>query len=245
MNVYRQGLVLLHVISLNCILLIFSNSSFAQIKVNYDSIKDNSIGITSLKFNQWSNKKEGVYFFCPIGEDYIDSAYIKQSKVYEKDVRITSFTGVISFVFYKENNNNSKNPYLSDRYKTNDSIINQLQCFVLLNSEKNIKRAKKIIGEKFNYKVDKHNSNLYRIDITDFACPKDLPSKTVFYLDVLNEILVPKYTLEEKVEFLEQRVKKLELDYYILSNKFETYQNQGEKVSKEKIESSEDKKGEK
>ncbi len=235
----------LHPVISLLICFIFSSKIFSQIKLRYDYIKDNSIGLSTLKFNQWSNNQEGIYFFCPIGEDYVDSAYIKQSEVYEKDGRIASFTGAITFIFYKESNNNSKNPFLLDRYKTNDSIINQLQCFVLLKSEKNIKRAQKIMGEKFNYKVDKYNSNIYRIDITDFACPKDLPSKTAFYLEILNEILVPKYTLEEKVEFLEQRVKKLELDFYILSNKLETYQNQGGKESKEENESSEDKKGKK
>ena len=194
------------------ILLIISFDSFGQNKVSYDSIKDNSKGITLDDFKKWSYQNQAVIFFCPIGDDYKDSVYIKQSKVYERDTRIVEFSGKIKFIFYKENNNNSKNPFLINTYKTNDSIINQLQCFVLLNSDKNLKRAEKIIGEKFKYKADKNNSNLYRIDITDLVCPKDLPSKTVFYLEILNEILVPKYTLEEKFEQLEFRVKNLELE---------------------------------
>jgi hypothetical protein len=232
--VNHQGFLLLLVLKINLL--------FAQNKVKYDSIKDNSIGLSTLKFNQWSDNQEGVYFFCPTGEDYVDSAYIKQSKVYEKNERIPSFTGVITFIFYKESNNNSKNPFLVDRYKTNDSIINQLQCFVLLKSEKNIKRAQKIMGEKFNYKVDKYNSNLYRIDITDFACPKDLPSKTAFYLEILNEILVPKYTLEEKIEILEQKVKDLEIALIKLSNELKVNEKKEKSNCEEVLEETKDKK---
>ena len=210
-NVLHQELVLLRAISL-VICLVFSNLTYSQVKVSYDSIKDNTIGISLSNFKLWSDNNQGVFFFCPVGEDYKDSIYIKQSKVYERDTRIAEFSGKIKFIFYKENNNNSKNPFLINTYKTNDSIINQLQCFIYLKSDKNLKRAEKIIGEKFKYKTDKNNSNLYRIDITDLVCPKDLPSKTVFYLEILNEILVPKYTLEEKFEQLEFRVKNLELE---------------------------------
>ena len=215
MKYVNQKEFVLHLV-INLIMIFASTTLFSQNRVSYDSIKDNSIGISPSNFKLWSDKNQGVFFFCPIGEDYKDSAYIKQSKIYEKDSRIAEFSGKIKFIFYKENNNNSKNPFLLNTFKTNDSIINQLQCFIYLKSDKNLKRAEKIIGEKFKYKADKNNLNLYRIDITDLVCPKDLPSKTAFYLEILNEILVPKYTLEEKIDQLEHKVKNLETEINIL-----------------------------
>ena len=204
------------------ILLIISFDSNGQNKISYDSIKDNSKGITLVDFKKWSYQNQAVIFFCPVGDDYKDSSYIKQSLVYKNDKRFSEYKGNIRFIFYKENNNNSKNPFLLNTYKSNDSILNQLQCFIFLESDKNIVRAQKKLSEKFNFKKDKNNSNLYRIDITDFACPKDLPSKTAFYLDIINEIFVPIYSTDEKIELLEFRIKNLEQEIIILKNQNST-----------------------
>lgn len=219
-HVLRKELSSHLVINYIIILLIVFSSFFtiAQKTISFDSIKDNSKGINLKDFQKWSDQKQGIFFLCPIGEDYKDSSYIKQSIVYENDERFNEFKGNLKFIFYKEMNNNSKNPFLSNTYKSNDSIINQLQCFVYLDSEKNIKRAKKKLADKFNYKKDKFNSNLYRIDITDFACPKDLPSKTGFYLEILNEIFVPIYSTDEKIDMLELRIKNLETEIHTLKN---------------------------
>ena len=194
--------------------------SFSQLTISYDSIKekDHSKGISLTTFKLWSENKQGVFFFCPVGDGYNDSMYIDKSKQFAIDTRMSGFKGHLKFVFYKESFNFSKNPFLINIFKTNDSILNQLQCFVYLNSDKNIKRAEKIIGEKFNYKADKNYSNLYRIDLSDKVCPKDLPSKIVLFIEVLNEILVPKFSLEEKIEQLELKINILELELQKIKN---------------------------
>ncbi len=208
-----KGLNSLVVIRINIIILslIFaSNFGFSQVKISFDTIKKNSDGIKLSDFENWSKKNDLILFFCPVSDGISDSLYSKKTEGFIKDDRFQGFKGEFKLVFYKEFDNNSKNPFIYNSYQTNDSIINQLQCFVLLSNDENLIRAKKIFKDKFEYtKVGVLNS-LFELKISDFVCPKDLPSKMVFYLDFLNEIFNPIYSIEEIVEKLTHRILVLE-----------------------------------
>ena len=203
------------------IILFFPFFGLSQTTYNNDSIIDNSKGISITNFTKWSKNNEGIIFFCPLS-NLTDSNYIKASDIFKKDERFNKFNGKFTLVFYKENNiNNSKNPFLNKIF-TKDSIINQLQCFVVTKNCKSIERVKQKFIKKYQIKNEFLPLGIYRIEIEDIACPKNLATKTGLYLEILNEIFVPIYSTEEKLEMLELRIKSLENEIRLLKNQNST-----------------------
>ena len=227
-----------HVISIFLLyLFLFTNLCYSQIKLSFDSIKKNSDGIKLSEFENWSQKKDLVLFFCPISDGITDSLYLKKTEGYTKDIRFKEFQGEFKLIFFKEFDNNSKNPYIINGYKNNDSIINQLQCFILLSKGENLVRAKKKFDDKFDYVKVGNENNLFELKISDFACPKDLPSKMIFYVDFLNEIFNPIYSIEEIVDKLTQRILILESEVNKLNTeilKFNHLEKENNKTEKNK-----------
>ena len=240
-NVYNSITVMNKLLLLLIFLPFFGNT---QVVYSTDSIIDNTIGLTESNFNKWSKNNEGVVFFCPLS-NLKDSNYIKASQFFKNDIRFNRTNIKFTLVFYRENDiNNSLNPYLKKIF-SKDSIINQLQGFAITKNNKNVIRAKKKFSYRFKIKSESIINGIYKIELEDVACPKDLSTKTTMYLDMINEIFDPIYSSDEKIEILEQKVKDLEIALFKISNELKVNKRQEEKTSEDENESSEDKKGKK
>ena len=212
-----------------------------QVVYSTDSIIDNTIGLTESNFQKWSINNEGVIFFCPLS-NLIDSNYIKASEYYKNDIRFNKINLKFTLVFYREHDiDNSLNPYLKNIF-SKDSIINQLQCFVITKNNKNVTRAKKKFSNRYKIKSESIINGIYKIELEDIACPKDLSTKTAMYLDMINEIFDPLYSSDEKIEILEQKVKDLEIAFIKLTNELKVNIKQEERDCEEVLEEKKDKK---
>jgi hypothetical protein len=199
-----------------------------QVVYSTDSIIDNTIGLNESNFQKWSINSEGVIFFCPLS-NLKDSNYIKGLDFFKNEIRLNKTNIKFTLVFYRENDiNNSLNPYLKKIF-SKDSIINQLQCFVITKNNNNVTRAKKKLSNRFKIKSESIINNIYKIELEDVACPKDLATKTSMFIDMINEIFNPLYTSDEKIEILEQKVKDLEIAFIKLSNELKVNKKQEER----------------
>jgi len=112
--------------------------------------------------------------------------------------------------------------------------IGQLECF-FLNFDKNlVQRARS--KDKFNFEYTQPflNENLYRIQIVDTnKCFKEIPDRIPFYADFIKEAYSPSYTLEEKIDFLndsirtmQKKIVELSLNNDLIISKLDSLLNQ-------------------
>jgi hypothetical protein len=112
--------------------------------------------------------------------------------------------------------------------------ISQLECF-FLNFDKNlVQRARSKDKFNFEYTQPFANENLYRIQIVDTnKCFKEIPDRIPFYADFIKEAYSPSYTLEEKIDFLndsirimQKKIVELSLNNDLIIRKLDSLLNQ-------------------
>ena len=85
------------------------------------------------------------------------------------------------------------------------------ECF-FLNFDKNlVQRARS--KDKFNFEYTQPflNENLYRIQIVDTnKCFNEIPDRIPFYANFIIEAYSPSYSLEEKIDFLNDSIKTMQ-----------------------------------
>jgi hypothetical protein len=204
-------------------------------QIEYDIISINNNKETKIIDSLKSLNNKTIFFFCPIL--YYDSIMYK-SKVLElvRSKKMSSMNNLkIHFFLFKEDPiNNSKGiPFKSEDSKQNLSI-GQLECF-FLNCDKNlVQRARSKDKFNFEYTQPFANENLYRIQIVDTnKCFKELPERIPFYTDFIKEVYNPSYSLEEKIDFLndsirimQKKIVELSLNNDLIISKLDSLLNQ-------------------
>lgn len=221
-----------YILSLFCVLTI-NSLIVGQVNFSFKTITNNAntAYVDSIK----NTKGNTVIFFCPTYE--IDSTiFLTKGKELVSNKKISSFQSVkIYFILFKEDpKNNSKGIIFSSKDKKASIPIGQLECF-FLNFDKNlVKRAR--IKDKFNFEYTQpfQNENLYRIQIVDTnKCFKEIQDRIPFYADFIKEAYSPSYSLEEKIDFLndsirtmQKRIVELSLNNDLIISKLDSLLNQ-------------------
>ena len=192
------------------LLLTINTLIFGQVNYSFKTITNNAntAYLDSIK----NTKCNTVIFFCPTNE--IDSTiFLIKGKELVSNKKLSSYHSIkIHFILFKEDpKNNSKGIIVSSKDKKSSMPIGQLECF-FLNFDKNlVQRARS--KDKFNFEYTQPflNENLYRIQIVDTnKCFKEIPDRIPFYANFIIEAYSPSYSLEEKIDFLNDSIKTMQ-----------------------------------
>lgn len=178
---------------------------YSQNSVLIDSLPKSKYKISNEDIQSWTRNNNGVIFFCT--KDYKDDSYLKQSQLFEIS-KLDSLKQIqINYITYEEFDNNSKNPYLINS-GIKDSIINQIECFIVCEDSSNLNRAIKMYSPNFFILNCNKNKNIYQLSFKGI-CPKDLTYSISLYYDLIYEIFNPQYTTEEKLVKQEKTIVEL------------------------------------
>jgi hypothetical protein len=181
------------------------NSVSAQKILSVDSLQNNESGVYCEKLNSWT-QNNGVVFFCT--KDYSLSEYKKQLDFFESSKIDSAHPPFLSFILFNEYDNISKNPFLINS-GLKDSIISQIECFLVCSNKSNVDRALKMFSQNYFIINQIENHSIYQIGLKGI-CPKDITYSISLYYDLIYEVFNPQYSTEERVVFLEvQNIKLL------------------------------------
>ena len=201
------------------VILLLSFKGFSQKKSFIDSLPKNQNSVSMSEVSKWS-RDYGVIFFCT--NDYPEKAYLKQSTLFEFNKCDTLKPISLKYVLFDEYDNNSKNPFLSNTgFK--DSIINQIECYIICENKTNVYRAIKMFAPNFFLLNQNEKFNLYQISFAGI-CPKDLTYSISLYYDLIYEIFNPQFTIEEKLEFQEKLIFQLRNEMEVLKMKMKEFE---------------------
>ena len=207
---------------------------FGQINYSFKTITNNSN--TSFVDSIKKTKGYSILFFCPT--NHTDSTIFKvkgKELVNNKKISVLNAIKVYFILFKEDDKDNSKGiPFTSMDKSISYPSISQLECF-FLNFDKNlIQRAR--LKDKFNFEYTQPfaNENLYRIQIVDTnKCFKEIPDRIPFYADFIKEAYSPSYSLEEKIDFLndsirtmQKKIVELSLNNDLIISKLDSLLNQ-------------------
>ena len=197
--ILRQLLVFLDASKIILIFILISFQTFSQKILHIDSLKKDSLRISHNQIKQWTKNENGVIFFCT--NDYPIQSYEIQLKNF-KISRIDSMKPFsVNYILYNEYDNNSKNPFFQFS-GIKDSVINQIECYIICDNKDDLNRAIKLFSPNFYILNKNEEMNLYQLSFKGI-CPKDLTYSISLYYDFIYEIFNPQYTLEEKIKLQE------------------------------------------
>jgi hypothetical protein len=154
--------------------------------------------------------KPTFLFICPIDYVNTDSVYnSKLNSLIKSDKRIKSAN--ITVAFYKPLMAANK-PHLLN-INGFDSIIElkgTLQCFALNFPCGRIDSTLIRTNLKTKYWFKNYGINVTEIMIYDNMCPQNLGERLYYYNNFLEELILPKYSDKEEIEFLKQNIISLE-----------------------------------
>ena len=192
-------LVFLDASKIILIFILISVQTFSQKILHIDSLKKDSVKISPTQIKQWTKNENGVIFFCT--NDYPIQSYEIQLKNF-KISKIDSLKPFsVNYILYNEYDNNSKNPFFQFS-GIKDSVINQIECYIICDNKDNLNRAIKLFSPNFYILSKNEEMNLYQLSFKGI-CPKDLTYSISLYYDLIYEIFNPQYTLEEKIRLQE------------------------------------------
>jgi hypothetical protein len=169
-----------------------------------DSLQKNEIGISSSNLKAWT-KNNGVVFFCT--RDYSIQEYKKQLEFFETSKIDSTTPPYLYFILFNEYDQISKNPFLINS-GIGDSIITQIECYLVCSNKKNVDRAMRIFAENYTLLNQIEGENIFHIGIKG-SCPKDLTYSISLFYDLIYEIFNPQYSSEEKLELQGESIKLL------------------------------------
>ena len=184
--------------------LVLSKPVIAQKVWIIDSILNNESGISIDKIKSWT-KNNGVVFFC--SKDYTLSEYKKQIDFLESSKIDSTRPPHLSYILFNEYDNISKNPFLINS-GIEDSMINQIECFLVCNNKSNVERALKMLSQNYFVVNQIENESIYQIGLKGI-CPKDITYSISLFYDLIYEIFNPQFTIEERLIFLEDHNRQL------------------------------------
>ncbi len=200
-----------------CLSVAFGINSKAQEILNLDSLNKNESSISLEVLKGWAGNNGGV-FFC--SNDYPIFKYENQMNLFEKSKIDSAQPPCITFMLFYEQDQISKNPFLQ-KSGFQDSIINQVEFYLVCSNSVNVKRALNLFQN--NFRVINQIEDIYQVGLKGI-CPVDIPHSISLYYDLIYEVFNPQYSLEEKLELqteiiealtnnikqLDQRIKQLE-----------------------------------
>ena len=204
MQLIKRFLLLFFVLKFNPVV-------FGQINYSFKTITNNlnTSFVDSIK----KTKGHSIIFFCPT--NHIDSNIFKvkgKELVSYKKISVLNAIKVYFILFKEDDKDNSKGiPFTSMDKSISYPSISQLECF-FLNFDKNyVLRARQ--KDKFNFEYTQPflNENLIRVQIVDTnKCFKDIPDRIPFYADFIKEAYSPSYSIEEKIDFLNDSIRTMQ-----------------------------------
>lgn len=85
-----------------------------------------------------------------------------------------------------------------------------MECFFLNFDKRLVQRARSKDKFNFEYTQPFTKENLFRVQIVDTnKCFKEIPDRIPFYADFIKEAYSPSYSIEEKVDFLNDTIRNL------------------------------------
>ncbi len=214
-------LVFLDASKIILIFILISVQTFSQKILHIDSLKKDSVKISHTQIKKWTKNENGVIFFCT--NDYPIQSYEIQLKNFMIS-RIDSMKPFsVNYILYNEYDNNSKNPFFQFS-GIKDSVINQIECYIICDNKDNLNRAIKLFSPNFYILSENEEMNLYQLSFKGI-CPKDLTYSISLYYNLIYEIFNPQYTLEEKIKLQEIAIINLNKQLEILSKKIVELEN--------------------
>jgi hypothetical protein len=161
----------------------------------------------------FSAKKKTFLFVCPTDEVNTDSVFL--DKVYDlvkSDKRLKS--AEIHLLFYKPTFSVKK--YNALRILGLDSTIKIngiLQCFAINFPCERIDSTVQRVMLKNKYWYKNYSYAVTEALISpNIMCPQNLGERLYFYDDFMKELISPKYSEKEEIEFLKSRITDLEIE---------------------------------
>ncbi len=225
--------------SLLIVLLIgfISLDAFSQNLVKIDSLVENEKPI-SLDQLKMLSKNNGVIFFC--SKDYEIEQYKAQASLFDFSKLDSNKTTSVNFILFREYDNISKNPFITNSgFK--DSLISQIECYLVSQDSSNINRALEIFGKNFYILNNNKEKGFYQLSFKGI-CPKDLPSSISLFYDLIYEIFNPNYTTEERLSRLENENRQLRVELIKINEEIKNLKKQNSQPSENIILEVEDKK---
>lgn len=177
----------------------------AQIDVIQHLVSNNDTTIRNLVM---SKTTKSIILFCP-------TVYISQ-EIYNKKadelIKNNKLKGIsdltIHFIYFKQDiKNNAKGVKYISADKRDTTYIGQFECFFSGFEPTLLARAKSKM--KFNYDLIKviENENIYSVPIVDTnKCFEKIQDRIPFYADFIKESILPTYSNDEKLKFLQDSV---------------------------------------
>jgi hypothetical protein len=175
------------------------------------------IALNDLK--SWTKNNGGV-FFC--SRDYSSSQYEHQLSLFEKSKIDTTQPPYLTFVLFNEYDQISKNPSITN-YGFQDSIINQVEFYLVCSNKRNVNRAMKLFAD--NFYVIYQLQDIYQVGLKGI-CPKDITYSISLYYDLIYEVFNPQYTSEEKIDLQGQQIKSLMMEIEQLKKQIEDFEKE-------------------
>lgn len=151
-------------------------------------------------------------FVCPTDAVNTDSIFLaKASNLLKSDKRLKLVE--VHLLFYKPTLSAQK--FNALRISGLDSIIKLdgiLQCFALNFPCERVDSTLSRANLKTKYWFKNYSYNVTEAVIYDNMCPQNLGERLFYYNDMMKELISPKYSEKEEIEFLKSRITDLEIE---------------------------------
>jgi hypothetical protein len=171
----------------------------------------------------FETNRQAFLFVCPTDVVNTDSVFFtKASSLIKSDKRLK--IAEVHLLFYKPSLSAKKFNALS--ISGLDSIIKLegiLQCFAVNFPCDRVDSTLSRANLKNKYWFINYNNNVTEAIIYDNMCPQNLGERLFYYNDMMKELISPKYSEKEEIEFLKSRI-------FYLENALMKMQEQMEKL---------------
>jgi len=160
-------------------------------------------------------------FICPTDAVNTDSIFLaKASNLLKSDKRLR--LAEVHLFFYKPTLSAHKFNALS--ISGLDSIIKLegiLQCFAVNFPCDRVDSTLNRANLKTKYWFKNYSYNVTEVVIYDNMCPQNLGERLFYYNDMMKELISPKYSEKEEIEFLKSRIADLEKEVMKMQEQME------------------------
>jgi hypothetical protein len=197
---------------------------FLTVALNiFGSIRDTIIKVKSINDTiNINTQKRTIVFMAPTnGVNNTDSSYFYFTSKLANHLKLNKDIDLLTYI-YEPNYDMPNSGIVLAGPKGKISEFNGKFGLYLIqfNSEDIAQNLRRKGFEKIFF-IDTVTRNATEIKIHNVICPSNLGERLYFYKDFLSELIFPKYSEKEEIEFLKSRIYNLENELMKIQEKFE------------------------
>lgn len=189
---------------------IFLSSALNLFGANSDTIiKIKSVNDT---INITSQKKTIVFMAPTNGVNNTDSTYFHFSSKLANHLKLKNDVDLLTFIYEPNYDMPNAGIVLNGPQGQISEFNGKFGLFLIQFNDDYIAQNLMRKGFEKVFYIDTLTKNATEIKIHKVICPTNLGERLYFYKDFLSELIFPKYTEKEEIEFLKSRITDLEIE---------------------------------